>query len=140
MEGEKCEICYAVDLCEETKKVLDCKHFLCNSCYKRLLKKECPFCRYPFGSYNEIKKGEQDISQGYIEAMYSINIGNNINSNYYYNSPSIENYSNSLPNNYTYEMNRNILSNSRVGRRMKRREKKNKRQRRLANYIDDIVV
>jgi len=41
-ENEECPIC--LDL-PESKKELKCSHIVCESCYKRMNKERCPFCR-----------------------------------------------------------------------------------------------
>jgi hypothetical protein len=129
MEGLNCcQICYASELNPKTIKELRCKHTLCRTCFLRLVKKECPFCRAPFGTKKEIICGESILTQYYIE---------NIDSPQSYYNPPIEdiyidnNISNSLPNMWSLDS----IYNTRVGRRMKRREKlmaKNGRKKDIA--------
>lgn len=48
---QECHICYEKI---EDKKWLPCSHFLCTSCFHKLLDDKCPFCRQPFTEYNKI--------------------------------------------------------------------------------------
>ena len=71
MEGLNCcQICYASELNPKTIKELRCKHTLCRTCFLRLVKKECPFCRAPFGTKKEIICGESILTQYYIENSF----------------------------------------------------------------------
>lgn len=73
MEGNKCEICYLTDLNKNNTIIIDCGHKLCNKCYKQLIKKECPFCRYRFGK-EEDKEKEENILNGLFINYYFLNI------------------------------------------------------------------
>lgn len=118
MEGLSCcNICYQEELVDKQVKRLPCKHIVCLKCFPRLIKKECPYCRTPFGSETEIKKGENILIENYIQNNY-------IYQNYYYPPRNIinrneESTSRSLPNIDAFD----FYENSRVGRRIKRREK-----------------
>ena len=41
----ECEICFNDNLQDHSIVFLECTHSLCKSCYNRLLKDVCPFCR-----------------------------------------------------------------------------------------------
>ena len=41
----ECEICFNDNLEDHSIVFLECTHSLCKSCYNRLLKDTCPFCR-----------------------------------------------------------------------------------------------
>lgn len=41
----ECGICLEDNLHNELLHYMECKHFTCNSCYRKLKKNTCPFCR-----------------------------------------------------------------------------------------------
>lgn len=43
MEEIKCPVCYE----DKDLKYMNCSHYLCVGCYKKLHQKECPLCRIP---------------------------------------------------------------------------------------------
>ena len=43
MEDIKCPICYEAD----ELRYMNCSHYLCVRCYKKMHQKECPLCRIP---------------------------------------------------------------------------------------------
>ena len=43
MESPDCPVCYLTD----NVKFLNCSHYLCVPCYKKMNVKECPLCRVP---------------------------------------------------------------------------------------------
>ena len=44
----ECEICFVDNIKDESIVFLKCAHSLCKSCYNKLVKDECPFCRCVF--------------------------------------------------------------------------------------------
>lgn len=134
MEGRiSCNICFSDELEQNQVKELPCKHIVCLKCFPRIIKKVCPYCRAPFGSDKEIKEGENILTTNYIENMY---IRDNI-----YRPPIYyiqqERVSRSLPNDSDFD----FYANTRVGRRMRRREKlMDKNGRKKDIRIDSKVV
>tara|TARA_A100001035_G_C27549910_1_gene393607 strand:- start:151 stop:618 length:468 start_codon:yes stop_codon:yes gene_type:complete len=63
-----CGVCLE-DRAETDYEILPCSHKLCNSCFPRLLKKECPFCRNPFQT-----KKKEDILDDITHDVININI------------------------------------------------------------------
>lgn len=52
-----CDICYNI-VCVSKLKYLECSHYLCVKCYKKLRSENCPFCRCHielFKDYNDDK-------------------------------------------------------------------------------------
>ena len=133
MEGSiSCNICFSDNLCQKQVKELSCKHIVCLKCFPRIIKKVCPYCRTPFGSDNEIKEGESILTNNYIQNMY---IRDNIyRPPIYYNSEEVG--SRSLPNNGDFD----FYANTRVGRRMKRREKLMEKNGRKKNMRMDCNI
>ena len=122
MEGNVCKICYITTMSPKNKKNISCGHEICIKCYKQLIKKECPFCRYIFGTNKDIEKGESILNSIYIN-YYFINesppmiINNNLE-NILETDIIMNNY---IDVNY-YE--NKFIKNSRVGRRISRRYRK----------------
>ena len=67
----ECEICFAENINDDSIVFLECTHSLCKSCYNRLLKDECPFCRCPFNrdKPDNKKKGHRISLEEYILQM-----------------------------------------------------------------------
>ena len=125
MEENMCEICFTNVLCKKNTKTLKCKHIMCKECFQKLIKKECPFCRCPLASNDEIKKGALILEQVYIDYNYNgysipstINRDfNNLRINSIYYGRSLD----SLLDNDT------VLNNTRQGRRIRKHDKKIKK-------------
>ena len=80
MYQEDCGICFEKD---NEWKYLECKHRICNLCYNKLNKRECPFCRKEIkeilNEYTETETMENNSSEGTIDSIednIDINIGN----------------------------------------------------------------
>jgi hypothetical protein len=62
----ECFICYDFDRNNSDIIYLECMHFLCNSCLKKLKNNTCPFCRSNICSeimnYNHVKKLTQTVN------------------------------------------------------------------------------
>jgi len=52
----ECEICFNDNLEDHSIVFLECAHSLCKSCYNRLLKDLCPFCRCKINREGQEKK------------------------------------------------------------------------------------
>jgi len=109
---EKCGICYTHTLVDCNTKILECNHKLCKGCFYKLKQNNCPFCRKIID-----KPKAKDFSSG--------SLPNNIPIRH---SHQLERVSTSLPNFYH-------LQGSRVGRRLRRREKNGGRSK-----IEDMQI
>jgi hypothetical protein len=58
----ECEICFKENVNDSSIVFLECAHSLCKSCYNRLLKDECPFCRSVINREKPESKKKHSIS------------------------------------------------------------------------------
>merc|ERR1711871_669861 len=123
---ERCDICclpYLDDSSDlsnqkpdKVKKSLPCKHVLCESCYLRLDKTTCPFCRNTFVySTTDIKK-RNNLKLDYYKWQPPSQIT-------YYIPPEVSRITTlpQLPNNTRNRINSDYEPFSRVRKNMKRR-------------------
>jgi hypothetical protein len=47
MTSPSCDICYETILDEDNLVFLECLHYLCKFCFRKLQIHRCPFCRHP---------------------------------------------------------------------------------------------
>ena len=120
MEGKRelCGICYDKELVGKNSKILCCGHKICKICFLKLQSDKCPYCR------KTIKRIETPSIPiyNYSQSLPNVNQINRIVSNF--NPRSVDNY--------LFD-----ITESRVGKRIKQR---NKNEKRIKARIDDPRV
>ena len=80
-----CNICLTDDISIDKIKFLDCKHYICKSCFDKLVRNTCPYCR---AIINDKEDGHYppvnyDLSSFYQEDIYRTNFLSNYSLNNY---------------------------------------------------------
>jgi hypothetical protein len=116
-----CNICLTDDVSIDKIKFLDCRHYICLSCFDKLVRNTCPYCRAIIhdkedGHYPPVN---YDLSSFYQEDIYGIN--------------SVSNYS---FNNYDFD----YLYNYYITKRSTRLRNRNNRLRKKSRRDKEILL
>lgn len=140
-----CNICLTEGISSDKIKFLDCKHYICKSCFEKLVRNMCPYCRaiipdkedghYPTVNYSLDQFYQEDIYNNNFLSSYSLNYDFDYLYNYYITRRSIRlrNRNNRIRRNAIRDKEIIIESN----KKKRKKKKKNKKIEKTIFYGSD---